>query len=104
MGLTEIIHKSFGEFIEYERHSVGYALLSTAAGFVGGTAAGLYAAYAYAANALYTSLAAIGGYAVTRGVVGAFTHLKNIYNALIGKYAQKETKSVPTNLTPAPAT
>ena len=104
MGLAEIIHKSFGEFIEYERHSVGYALFSTAAGIVGGASAGVYAATAYATNALYTSLAAIGGYAVSRAVVGVTTHLKNIYNLLIGKYAQKETKSVPANLAPAPAT
>ena len=105
MGLAEIIHKSFGEFIEYEKHSVLYATLSTAAGIVGGAAAGVYAATAYAANALYTSLAAIGGYAVSRGVVGVITHLGNIYNLLIGKYSNKnEAKSVAGNLAPAPAT
>ena len=106
MGLTEIIHRSFGEFIDYEKHSVEYALISTAAGIVGGTAVGLYAATAYGANALYTSLAAIGGYAVSRAVVGVTTHLKNIYNLLVGKYAdKKDEKTLPAgNLVPAPAT
>ena len=105
MGLAEIIHKSFGEFIEYEKHSVLYATLSTAAGIVGGATAGVYAATAYATNALYTALAAIGGYAVSRFAVGVTSHLTNIYNLLIGKYAdKKEVPKASANLVPAPAT
>lgn len=107
MGLTDIIHKSIGEFINYEKHSVAYAALSTAAGIVGGTATGLYAAAAYGANALYTSLAAIGGYAVSSFAVGVTAHLKNIYTLLTGGYGKEDKKpeKAPAlgNLAPAQA-
>ena len=104
MGLTDIIHKSIGEFIDYEKHSVFYATLSTAVGVIGGVAGGIYAATAYGTGVVGTALASIGSYIGARGIVGVTTHLKNIYNLAIGKYAKKETKSVPANLTPAPAT
>ena len=109
MGLVDIVHKAIGEFINYEEHSLAYAAIATAVGVVGGVASGFYAAAA-GADLLYTTLATIGGYAVSRFMVGSITHLKNIYKFATGQYAdKKEPKKAPSlapsgNLVPAPAT
>ena len=107
MGLAEVVQHLVGEYIQYEKHSIFYALASTAVGVLGGVASGI-AATAYGANALYTSLAAVGGYIVSRVAVALPLHLKNIYNLITGSY-QKEAKKAPGlasagNLAPAPAT
>lgn len=102
MGLTDIVHNLSKQFLEYEKESVFYALVSTAAGVVGGVATGLYAA-AYGANAVYASLAAIGGYIVSRVVVGVPTHLKNLYNLVTGAYGKEEKKPPAPALATAPA-
>lgn len=106
MGLLEIIQESFKKFADYERHSVKYAAFSTTAGILGGAIAGVYAAAA-GVNALYTSLAAMSGYIVSRVVVGVTTHLKNIYQFATGTgvYAKKEAPApaAAPALAPAPA-
>ena len=78
MGLAEIVQHSVQQWIDYEKHSVKYALGATVAGVIGGLTAGYYVATKYAANVIYTSLAAIGGYIASRFTVALPFHLKNI--------------------------
>ena len=86
MGLTDIIHRSIGEFIEYEKHSVFYATFSTAVGFAGGIGLGYCFASTVAPYVLPTLAVGIGGYVLSRWVTALPFHLKNIYNLLVGKY------------------
>ena len=110
MGLANLVEHLVQNYKNYLIGTAEYAIRSTVGGFIGGVAAGYYVATKYAANVIYTSLAAIGGFFVTKEAIYIPGHLSAIYKFFFGK-GKKETKPVAEataapsgNLVPAPAT
>ena len=90
MGIADLVEHLAKNYKDYLKHTAEYAILSTLGGVVGGVAAGYYVASA-TANVLYTTLASIGGFFVTKEAIYIPGHLYSIYEFLFGK-GKKETK------------
>ena len=107
MGIADLVEHLAQNYKNYLKRTAGYALVSTVAGVVGGLTAGYYVAAA-TGKALYTSLASIGGFFITKEAIYIPGHLYSIYEFLFGK-GKKEEKKAPApapagNLVPALAT